>query len=43
MRDASSFVATNRNAMLRLLLAGISGLPARLPIPTFFPEIIYPI
>jgi hypothetical protein len=32
---ASSLFATNRNATLRLLLTGISGLPARFTIPTF--------
>jgi hypothetical protein len=38
---ASSFVATNRNAMFRLLLAGISGLPDRFAIPSCFLEINY--
>jgi hypothetical protein len=33
---ASSFVATNRNAMFRLWLAGISGLPDRFAIPPYF-------
>jgi hypothetical protein len=38
---ASSFVATNRNAMFRLWLAGISGLPDRFAIPSYFLEINY--
>jgi hypothetical protein len=38
---ASAFVATNRNAIFRLWLAGTSGLPDRFAIPSYFPEINY--